>query len=303
MKNVKTAILLLSALVGSGSVFAQNDGPGNTGMSFLKLGVTSRAISLGEAVVSSSEDASAVHYNPASLFLGKQVNVLVMHNESVLGARTEYLAAKFKMAKFAFGVSLNSTSVNDIEVREIPGEPIDKFNARNFALGLSAAFKINEFLQLGLTGKFLFEKIYIDNASGFAFDGGVMYSKNEISIGIAFANFGSMTELRTQSTKLPSSVRGGASYLLDLPKINGKLNIGVNGFKVLDGGKIHANSGVEFIYKDLLIIRAGYQSGYENHSLTTGIGLKYKGVSLDYAFVPYKFSQGNSHTVTLGTSF
>ncbi len=300
MKSI--SIIIISFLFAS-RLSAQNDGAGNTGLSFLKLGVTSRAISLGEAVVSSSDDASAVHYNPAALFLGPKVNILAMHNESILGIRTEFLAAKFQLTKFAFGVSINTTSVNDIEVREIPGEPIDKFNSRNFALGISAAYKLSDFLQLGLTGKFLYEKIYIDNASGFAADGGVLYSRNNLSAGIAFANFGSMNELRTQSTKLPSSLRFGASYLIELPKLNGSLSVGVNGFKVLDGGKFHAHSGVEFVYKDLLSLRAGYQSGYENKSITTGIGLKYRGVSLDYAFVPYKFSQGSSHTFTLGTSF
>jgi hypothetical protein len=299
----KSILILVHVLLITGLLFAQNDGPGNTGLSFLKLGVTSRAISLGEAVVSSSGDASAVHYNPAALFLGQNLNILVMHNASILGVKTEYLAAKLKMTKFAFGLSINTTSVNDIEVREIPGAAIDKFDARNFALGLSAAYKINEMLQLGITGKFIYEKIYIDNASGFAGDIGAMYSKGNLSAGIALANFGSMTLLRNESTKLPSSVRIGASYLFELSKMNAAVRVGVDGFKVLDGGKFHANSGVEFVYKELLSLRAGYQSGYENRFLTAGIGLKYKGTSLDYAFVPYKFSQGNSHTFTLGTSF
>ena len=300
---MKNLILFSLVVIISSEVSCQNEGPGNTGLSFLKLGVTSRAISLGEAVVSSSNDASAVNYNPAALFLGQNVNVLVMHNESILGDKTEYFAAKLRMSKFAFGLGINTTSVKDIEVREIPGPPIDKFDARNFALGISAAYKINEMLQLGITGKFIYEKIYIDNASGFAGDIGAIYSKGNLSAGIALANFGSMTELRSESTKLPSSVRIGASYLFDLPKLSAGVRVGVDGFKVLDGGKFHANSGAEFVYKDLLTIRAGYQSGYENKSFMAGIGLKYKGINLDYAFVPYKFSQGNSHTFTLGTSF
>ena len=168
MKVVALSIFIV--FLGS-CLHAQNDGPANTGLSFLKLGVTSRALSMGEAVVSNSDDASALHYNPGALFLGPAANVLVMHNESILGVRTEYLGAKFKLSRFAFGLSINATSVDGIEVREIPGEPIDKFDARNFAVGLTAAYKINEYFQFGLTGKFIYEKIYIDNASGVAIDG------------------------------------------------------------------------------------------------------------------------------------
>jgi len=283
--------------------FSQNDGSANTGLSFLKLGVSSRAISMGEAVVSNSEDASALHYNPGAIFLGSPANILAVHSENVLGIRTEYLAAKFKLSKVAFGVSVILASIDDIEVREIPGEPIDKFSARNFALGLTAAYKLNQYFQFGLTGKFIYEKIYIDNASGFAGDVGILYIRDKISAGFSLANFGSMNELRSQATKLPTSIRLGGSYLFDIPQLNASLRISIDGFKVLDGGVLHANTGAEFLYKDLLAIRAGYQSGYENKSLTTGIGIRFKGISLDYAFIPYRFSQGNSHTLTLGYDF
>jgi len=300
---MKKLIVLTILLSGLSSVFAQNDGAGNTGLSFLKLGVTSRAVSLGEAVVSSTTDASATFYNPAALTMGSDVNMLFMHNEQVLGIRTEYLAAKFRLNKVSLGLSLNNTSVSDIEVREIPGEPLDKFNAQNFALGLSAGYKINDMLQVGVTAKFLYEKIYLDNASGYAFDFGGLYSKDFLSVGAVIANIGSMNELRNESSTLPASVRFGASYLIILTGLNGGLRIGADGYKVFDGGKFHVNGGVEFIYKDFLRLRAGYQSGYENKNITTGLGLKYQAFSLDYAFAPYKYSLGSSHTITLGTSF
>jgi hypothetical protein len=283
--------------------FAQNDGAGNTGLSFLKLGVTSRAVSLGEAVVANSIDASSTHYNPAAMFLGAKVNALFMHNEQILGVRTEYLGVKVKMEKYAFGFSLNNTAIADIEVREIAGEPLDKFTAQDIAIGLSAAYKINNELQFGITGKFIYEKIFIDNASGYGFDFGGLYQKNNISIGASVTNLGSMNELRTEATKLPSAVRIGGSYLIMFPKITSGLQISIDGFKVMDGGSIHGNAGAEFTYKDFLSLRAGYQTGYEDRGLTTGVGLKYKAFTLDYAFVPYKYSLGNSHTFTLGTSF
>lgn len=300
MKSISKYILVLFLTV---SVYSQNDGAGNTGLAFLKLGVTSRAISMGEAVVSNINDAAATHYNPAALFNGTRGNIMFMHNEQVMGVRTEFLAAKIKMSKFAFGFSLNNTAVDDIEVREIPGESLEKFTAQNFSLGLSLGYKVNEMLTLGITGKFLYEKIYVDNASGFAFDFGGLYVKDKLSLGLAISNLGSMSELRNESTKLPSSIRGGASYLIPVQSLGSNLRIGVDGYKVLDGGKFHAHTGAEFLYKDFLALRVGYQSGYENKSITTGIGLIYKSINLDYAFVPYKFSQGSSHTITLGANF
>ncbi len=226
-----------------------------------------------------------------------------MHNEQILGIRTEFLGAKIKMNKFALGFSVNNTSVSDIQVRQIPGTAQDVFTAQDFAFGISAAYKINNMLQFGITGKFLYEKIFIDNSNGYALDLGGLYTNGKISAGISVANIGSMNVLRNQATKLPTSIRFGASYLIPFEKINGGLRIAADGYKVLDGGLLHGNAGAEFVYKDFLSIRAGYQTGYDDRSLTTGIGLRYKAISLDYAFVPYKYSLGNSHTLTLGTSF
>jgi hypothetical protein len=286
-----------------GTALAQNDGPANTGLAFLKLGVTSRAVALGEAVVSNSEDASSVHYNPASMFLGSNVNVLFMHNQQVLGVKTEYLAARVKLTKFAMGFSLNNTSVDGIEVREIPGQPLTTFTSQDVELNFSGAYKWNDAFQFGLSAKFLYEKIYIDNNDGYAFDFGGLYSKDKLSIGAAIANLGHMNSLRNESTKLPASLRFGATYLFPLESIGAVLRVSGDGYKVLDGGIMHANAGAEFVYKELLSLRLGYQSGYDNKNITTGIGIKYHVFSLDYAFVPYKYSQGFSHTLTLGASF
>lgn len=301
LKTIIKYFLVLAFLITCAK--AQNNGAGNTGLSFLKLGITSRSIAMGEAVAGNTFDASATHYNPASLMNGERVNLVFMHNEQVLGIRTEFLAGKVKFSRIALGFSLNNTSVDNIQIREIPGESLGEFTAQNFAMGISLGYKINENISAGVTGKFLYEKIYVDNASGIGVDLGVFYSKGKLSLGAALSNLGSMNELRNEPTKLPSSIRFGGAYSVDILSISSRLIIAADGYKVMDGGKFHANTGAELTYKDFLSFRTGYQSGYENKSFTAGFGLKYKAFTLDYAFVPYKFSLGSSHTITLGTSF
>lgn len=303
MKKIKIIFVVSSLFLSFSALHSQNDGAANTGLAFLKLGVSSRSIALGEAVVSMSDDPSATHYNPALLLYGGNNGFLFMHNASVLGTRTEFLAAKFKAGKLAFGVSINNTAVNDIEIREIPGSPIGTFDAQNYELGFSGAFRFNNYLSFGITAKFLYEKIYVDNADGYAFDFGGLYRDGNLSVGGLLANFGSMNKMRSQETKLPSLFRFGASYLFGLKNISSSLRVALDFNKVIDGGNPHMNAGAEFLFKNFLAMRAGYQSGYEDRNLTTGVGLKYKAFSLDYAFVPYKYSLGNSHTFTLVASF
>ncbi len=284
------------------NIFAQNDGAGNTGLAFLKLGVGARSIAMGEAYSSLSDDATAFIYNPARLNFGVTSNVSLMHNASVQDVNTDFIAAKFTLgSKLALGVGFFSTSVNDIEIRQIPGASIGTFDAQNLSTGVSLGYKINPNLSVGVTGKFLFEKIYVDEASGFGFDIGSNYSKDNFSFALVLSNLGSMTELKNQKSKLPSSIRLGGSY--KYTKNNLGLTFGLDGLKVFDGGEFHVLAGGEAGYKDFVFLRLGYQTSFENKGISTGLGFKYKAFTVDYAFVPYQNEFGTSNTFSLGINF
>lgn len=294
-------ISLVIFLLISGYTYSQNDGAANTGLAFLKSGVGAREISMGEAVSSITDDASAVYYNPSRLFNGARNNVTLMHNASVADYTIDYIGAKVSWTKFAFGIGVHSASVSDIEIRNSPGAVIDKFSSRDLSIGLSLAYKVNENISLGVTPKFLYEKIYVDEASGLAFDFGANYTKNNLNMSFVVANVGSINELKNESTKLPTYVRFGGSYKIG--KGNLSYLFGADGFKVMDGGIFHLHTGAEVGYKETVYLRAGYQTQYENKSFTAGVGLKYKGLNVDYAFVPYKNEFGSSNSFSLGLIF
>lgn len=302
MKNKKLISIIFLFVLFCKIANAQNDGAGNTGLAFLKFGVGARAISMGEAYSSIAEDATAYIYNPARLNFGIKSNVTLMHNESIQDMNTDYIGIKFPIGdKIAMGVGFFSTRINNIEIRNIPGAAIDNFDAQNLSTGISFGYKLNPNLSIGLTGKFLFEKIYVDEASGLGFDFGTNYSKDNYSLAFVVYNLGSMNELKNQSTKLPASMRLGGSY--KYTKNNLGLTFGLDGFKVLDGGKFHINAGGEAGYKDFLFIRLGYQTDYDSKGFSTGIGFKYKTINVDYAFVPYKNEFGTGNALSLGINF
>lgn len=299
-KNLFLSLIIVSVF--NSYLFAQNDGTGSTGLAFLKFGAGARSIAMGEAFSSISDDATAFIYNPARLNKGIKSNLAIMHNESAQDLKTDFIAVKFPISnKISLGIGFFTSAVTDIEIRNIPGASIDKFDSRNLSTGVSMGYLLNPDLSLGLTGKFLYEKIYVDEASGIAFDMGLNYSKKNYSFAFVVSNLGSLNELKNQSTKLPASVRFGGSYLFSKDKFS--FIFGLDGFKVLNGGRFHVNTGGEAGYKDFLFLRLGYQTEFENKGFTTGIGFKYKTISLDYAFVPYKTEFGTSNTISLGINF
>jgi hypothetical protein len=296
-KNLLILVLMLFAV----KSFAQNDGPANTGLSYLKLGVGARAMSMGEAYSSVCDDGTAVIYNPARLNSGTSNNVTLMYNSSMKDLTNNFVGAKFKINKLGIGFGLFKTNVSDIEIRTIPGAPIDKFDAQNLSLNVSLCYELYKNLSVGVTSKMLYEKIYIDESSGYGFDIGTNFIKDNLSVSFVLSNLGSISELRNVSTKLPTAVRFGGAY--SFVKNNMNFILALDGYRVLDGGKLHINSGGEVAYKDLLFIRLGYQTAYENKGFTSGIGFKYKGIILDYAFIPYSDAFGTSNTLSLGFNF
>jgi hypothetical protein len=281
--------------------YGQNDGAGNTGLAFLKLGIGARSIAMGEAFVSLADDGTAYIYNPARINATENGNVTVMFNKTMLDLTTNFVGAKFRLNKFGFGIGLLKTTVSDIEVRNTPGAAIEKFNSDNFSTGVSICYDIQKNLSIGVTGKMLYEKIYIDEAAGFAMDFGTNYKYNNISFAAVLSNVGSMNNLSNSETKLPTALRFGASYVIK--KNDFTFTGALDGYKVLDGGTIHSHFGAEAGYKEFIYLRAGYQTGYENKNFSAGLGLRYKTLYVDYAFQPYSIGFGSGNSLSLGFNF
>jgi hypothetical protein len=297
----RTIIIIISIFIFSAvQSFAQNDGSANTGLSFLKSGTGARSQAMGEAYSSISDDAISILYNPALVNSGKS-NVSISHNISMVDYKATFVGTKFIFGKFGIGAGLIRTGVDDIEVRMVPGAPLEKFDSQNLSLNVTAAYQLYENFSVGITSKLLYEKIYIDEASGIGFDFGTSYKKDNLALSFVVANIGSMNELKDASTKLPTLVRFGGGYFYPVKDFN--FVFAAEGFKVIDGGKFHIHSGIEAGYRNFLYIRAGYMTNYENKGFSAGLGFKYKGLNIDYAFIPYSNAFGTGNTFSIGYDF
>lgn len=277
---------------------------GEAGFSFLKVGVGPRTLAMGDAGVATAGDPAAMHYNPAALSRSESAQILFVHREWIQDARTEFLGASIAGDRLSLGLAVNSTSISEIEIRTTPGPAQGTFTARDVSLGLSAAYRFSPAFSLGLTSKLLYEKILIDESSGIVFDvGGQFQLPENIVVGASIQNLGSVSELRNESPTVPAITRVGGAYSTSLVSLNGDFTGSIDIVNVGGEGKTHVHAGAELELQDLLAIRFGYQTGYDARSVSAGFGISYGLLRFDYAFVPFRYDLGSTHSVSLLFTF
>jgi hypothetical protein len=195
------------------------------------------------------------------------------------------------------GTSALISSIPDIQARTEPGPPQATFTARDLLLGLGIGKSFNK-LDLGISATYLYEKIFVYESQGLAFNAGLRYHLIENGVvGLSVGNFGSASKMAYQSISLPSFVRIGGSYHHKFSKdFLATVYIGLQSFK---SGGIHTSIGGELGYRGMIYLRAGYNSGKDLTGISFGTGFSYKFVCFDYSYVPMKLDFGNSQTFTL----
>ena len=291
-------LLLLLLLLGAAEP-ARPEG-GTSGLTFLTLGVGARSLGMGEAYAAAIGDPAALHYNPASLGSVGTTTISFMHRAWIQGTNAEYLTAAFPLGAVSLGASVYSVGVDDIEVREIPGAPVSTFTARNAALGLSLGYTFSPELTIGVTAKYVYEKILVDEAGGMAFDLGATYATSfGARIGAAILNLGSMSPLGNESSNLPDIFRGGAAYSTEIAGPDATITGAADVIVPFGEGSTHVHLGAESLLYQTIFVRAGYQTGYDARSFTAGAGFQKGMIAIDYAFMPTRFDLGATHAISL----
>ncbi len=293
-------VIILSAT----TMFAQT--AGNSGMSFLKNGFGARNIAMSDLGVIGVNDLTALNYNPALLADYQNPQIMLTHNQSIQDVSSKLVGASFSLFGLPFAVGVNNTTINDLEVRTTASDvPQSTFNAHYMFGSISTGFKIVENISAGVTAKYIYENIFSDESGGYAFDFGLSYSNiiDGLGVGVSLKNIGSISELRNKATELPTDFRIGAAYSMGIQSIKSVLNVIGGVQKYLDTDDTHIHTGGEIFYDNVIAVRLGYVTGYESKGLTTGLGLYWKGLNFDYAFTPYSYSLGSSHTISLMYSF
>jgi len=169
------------------------------GADFLAGGVGARALSMGGAFISVTDDVYAGFWNPAGLTGVNSKELSYMHAERFAGI------VSFDYAGFAtpfsensvLGVTLIRSGVNDIkntldawdsernQPRPDPSSSITTFSAADIALFIGYGRRLNDRLSIGVTSKIIRRTIGdFAQAWGYSMDAGIQYRPGDWAFGL-----------------------------------------------------------------------------------------------------------------------
>jgi hypothetical protein len=270
------------------------------GFASLKFPLTAFDAATSEAFVADPAALQSLRINPANIASRESYDIVFSHMQWIQDIHTEFLALAAPLVVGSLSFSLANTSVDGIELRAEPGPALGTFTSQATVFQLAYGLEVADVLRIGIAPKYLYEKIFVDEATGFGFDAGVVYLLPEkgLSLGCALTNLGNLSAFRTEKTDLPTTVRAGGTYAFSFGAMT--LRAAATYSAEVRTSYRHLSFGGDIAYKSLVALRFGYQTGYESRGLTAGLGLCYAFVSVEYAYVPFSMDLGEAHILSIG---
>ncbi|MEW5923908.1 MAG: PorV/PorQ family protein [Candidatus Zixiibacteriota bacterium] len=289
---------------------------GTTGVNFLELGVSARAMGMAEAFTAGVTDASAVYYNPAGLAYIYGREAMFTHIDLPAGINYEFFALAYPMESVSgvVGLALYALNTGDI-LRTDYSYPMGRdqdgneqyFSAGDLAVALSYSRFLTDKFSLGLTVRYIQESLELEKASGWSADVGTCYNSGyrNFKIAMMISNFGPDMKFIKEEFPLPMNFKFGASIDV-LSSDNHVLMFAAEGAHPSDNEEKY-NIGLEYWFMDKFSIRAGERFNYDSDGFTAGGGLVLPisgnmDLSVDYAYQEFGYLN-EVHRFTLGLVF
>jgi hypothetical protein len=323
MKRLLHICAILTLLVvASHDSQAQQEKLAQTGLKFLNVSSDPRAVAMGDAMTAVEGVSPAQFGNPAGMArITSAVNVWVGNTKWIADINHYQGSVAYSPSNGMYGVfgfSLQSVDYGDIQEtifdQSTPNgyQDIGIFKPSGLMLGLSYARALSDRFAIGGNVKYVTQNlgdavVDVDTSGNrltisnklnvVAFDFGVLYRTGfkSLEFGMTVRNFSKEVKYQQEQFQLPLIFKIGISMnVLDLAEIDPKSQsflVAVEATHPRDF-KEQVNIGAEYMFAQILALRAGYMFANDLYGFSAGGGVRYslEGVEIgvDYSYTPFK---------------
>lgn len=272
-------------------------------MRSLLIHTSPKVSGLGDAC-SALPDAVCAEVNPAAVSFTRGTLLAFSHTswfeDISLGAFDFYAASP----RHGFGVSLVGLGSGELDKYTADDQYDGTFRVYDVYVNTLYSYRIMPAMTLGVAGRVVYQKIDWESATGFALDLGGLYLTPRPYLGgvwgfgLAVRNLGPSVSFTDGSSNLPYTFQGGISYS------PGWLPEEVSALVALDYRKTRYEdasplAGLEVLIVDMVALRLGSRLNHSFGDMAFGAGVKFRNLSLDYAYVDYSDLLGSTHRIGL----
>jgi len=299
MKIIVISIFLIISSVSAQNLFPILGGQraGTSVFTFLNIGVSARAVGMGESVVAMNQDAASIFYNPAIIAQLEDTEISVSQIKWPAEINYDYFSITHRFfgrnyLGFNGGILHMAPMIETTEYH--PDGTGNYFQFQDRFFGITYGAKMTDRFSFGMTIKHVSEDMAGYHMSAFLLDMGTFYWTGYRSLRFcaSLSNFGqqvspegsyekrildqnSGSEIReiTNFEKFspPTQFRVGAA--IDPLDSNGqKLSFSLQLNHPVDNAE-YIVTGFEYSYMKILFVRAGHKFNKYEEDLTFGIGL------------------------------
>lgn len=244
---------------------------GTAGAQFLEIGISARAIGMGEAFLGIANDASALYYNPGGVAILEEKELMVTHIDYPADIGYEFIGYVMPMPQLYGNIGIATywlhTGDMDVTTYENPEGNGKVFSAGDFAGALTYSASLTDHFSIGVSMKYIYSFLEVESATGWAADVGTFYDTGYrgFSICMMIANFGPDMKFIDgndgESFPLPIDFRFGTAINI-IERENQKLTWAIQASRPNDNME-KFNTGLEYWFNDMLALRAGKKFQYD----------------------------------------
>jgi long-subunit fatty acid transport protein len=296
---------------------------GTTSLQFLSIRPSARAAAMAGAYTASVDNSDACFWNPAALTKISDQDASVSFIDYFLDVKMYAFSYGMTTTHYgSFGIFGLYSDIGEIEVTRadargfssdrsnynvgLTGEVIRPFQ---MVAGVSYGLELTKAFSFGLTVKYAEENLVYYKVRTVVFDGGIHFETGYRSIEIAAAikNFGQDVKFIANKFPIPQTLNLGVSaYVIGAAGNNLFMDSEENSVlfeyditQLRDYDQQHI-VGLEYSFKNMIQLRAGYKFNGDQETYSLGCGVKYQNLRFDYSYNPYGDYLPAVHRVTVG---
>jgi len=295
--------ILMIVIIFSLAVMLTAETSGEYGFQLLKIASGPEGAAQAGTGAFSSGEAYAFILNPTAGLFSKQRAVSIAQNYWIFDTKLNSAGYINTNGKTSFGVAYRYLDYGELENRTDTGELIGEFHPMDLIFSLNFGYRITPNQYAGINASALYEKIDTASSYGYTFDLGYTYLSvfKGQKFSAAIKNLGQTSEMENETIDLPISFELGVFQEFDINTI--KLFSELKMIKHIDDDEFKAVLGTKVRLNNILDFKLGYKLNFDSESFSAGFGINLKKISIDYAYVPFKYHINDVHIIGLTYKF